>query len=640
MEFLMERIKMRNIFVQLTLLIALPIAVFASTLFTQASNKLPQLTIAYYDCDCSAAITNSPSEKSILAMASYYMYQKIISDTASSPNLSFISYGFADSLIVGSVFSGESFTLPDTSRQPDNTPYIVTSKITGNPGNYVLTILVLDGYSYAHAIDKTAIFSSATDSDVKSASLSAVAQLLPLSNAILTYQQSLRNANPSLCINPKITVLPSDKNIPLKGNTEVSFTVIDCDGVPLANRHISLDAKHGTFNPESLVTDNSGQAQAMFTGGSKDAVDVLSATMVNVTTVTHDTISPHGAAPMIIGDPKTKFLAMLTFDYLFSKTTCQGKVQGDSWSQKTSFGAYQASGFMIGWINALGMSFGGSDDWGWCDIGAYYHNLEIYRERNKTSCPKMSWHMNGESYALLATGGEDGSYYGGELGLEADNPYYSGSKAIDIGFPPDSIDLYSSFYWGDDSEWDNMAGVCRSSTSTDRYSSHHNCAFGPGSTFWWMGDPVLYFNPIYSAGDSTKMIGFTAAVIDIKIRGTKDSSYEVTTLKFHATAMPISTYTAVDDKETILPIKFSLSQNYPNPFNPSTTIKFSVGTYCHTSLRVYDLLGREVATLVNEVKAPGSYTATFNTTNMSSGVYFYRLQAGNYTETKKLMLLK
>lgn len=93
---------------------------------------------------------------------------------------------------------------------------------------------------------------------------------------------------------------------------------------------------------------------------------------------------------------------------------------------------------------------------------------------------------------------------------------------------------------------------------------------------------------------------------------------------------------------------YSLSQNYPNPFNPTTTIKFSVpsvetfhGTSLqHVALKVYDLLGREVSTLVNEEKAPGIYEVKFDGINLPSGVYFYRLQAGSYSQTKKLILMK
>jgi hypothetical protein len=91
-----------------------------------------------------------------------------------------------------------------------------------------------------------------------------------------------------------------------------------------------------------------------------------------------------------------------------------------------------------------------------------------------------------------------------------------------------------------------------------------------------------------------------------------------------------------------LPGHFALYQNYPNPFNPTTLIQYSlpVGTRHAVSLRVYDLLGREVAVLVDEQKVPGSYSVAFNARGFASGVYFYRLRAGGFVETRKLILLR
>jgi len=88
------------------------------------------------------------------------------------------------------------------------------------------------------------------------------------------------------------------------------------------------------------------------------------------------------------------------------------------------------------------------------------------------------------------------------------------------------------------------------------------------------------------------------------------------------------------------PTQFLLKQNYPNPFNPSTVISYQIASLDKVCLKVYDLLGREISTLVNEVKSAGSYTVTFNALNLPSGVYFYRLQTGTFTETKKLVLLR
>lgn len=93
-----------------------------------------------------------------------------------------------------------------------------------------------------------------------------------------------------------------------------------------------------------------------------------------------------------------------------------------------------------------------------------------------------------------------------------------------------------------------------------------------------------------------------------------------------------------------VPQAFYLDQNYPNPFNPSTKIQYTIGNAGLVSLKVYDVLGDEVATLVNSNQEAGSYTVPFNTSNaklnLSSGVYFYRLEAGSFISTKKLVLLK
>jgi hypothetical protein len=88
------------------------------------------------------------------------------------------------------------------------------------------------------------------------------------------------------------------------------------------------------------------------------------------------------------------------------------------------------------------------------------------------------------------------------------------------------------------------------------------------------------------------------------------------------------------------PFTFRLEQNYPNPFNPSTEIGFQVTDHGLVTMKVYDVLGREVATLVKEVKEPGVYTARWDATGVASGVYFYRLQAGTFAATRKLLLLR
>ena len=89
-----------------------------------------------------------------------------------------------------------------------------------------------------------------------------------------------------------------------------------------------------------------------------------------------------------------------------------------------------------------------------------------------------------------------------------------------------------------------------------------------------------------------------------------------------------------------IPKVFALMQNYPNPFNPTTTIQYALPKSSNVEIKVYDLVGREVTTLVNEFKQAGYYSAEFNANNFASGVYFYRIKAGDFTDTKKMLLVK
>jgi len=95
----------------------------------------------------------------------------------------------------------------------------------------------------------------------------------------------------------------------------------------------------------------------------------------------------------------------------------------------------------------------------------------------------------------------------------------------------------------------------------------------------------------------------------------------------------------------VIPESYSLQQNYPNPFNPVTKIKFDVPSdaksqQSNVKMTVFDVMGREVMTIVNEKLSPGSYEADFDGSNFPSGIYFYKLEAGSFVETKRMVLLK
>ena len=101
------------------------------------------------------------------------------------------------------------------------------------------------------------------------------------------------------------------------------------------------------------------------------------------------------------------------------------------------------------------------------------------------------------------------------------------------------------------------------------------------------------------------------------------------------------TIVGIDPQSNVIPDRFSLYQNYPNPFNPSTTIKFDIPKQSIVTMKIYDIAGREVARLLNSVQYnAGAYAINFDASYLASGVYFYRIEAGDFVEIKKMMLIK
>jgi len=181
----------------------------------------------------------------------------------------------------------------------------------------------------------------------------------------------------------------------------------------------------------------------------------------------------------------------------------------------------------------------------------------------------------------------------------------------------------------------------------------------------WFSQTSGASGPLYSVSftdvNTGTAVGYNGTIIRTTNGGTNWTSQSSgTTLRLHCVSFIDSINgTAVGDGGLILrtttggtsvnqinnkiPERFSLYQNYPNPFNPTTIIRFAIYKSAFTVLKVYDALGKEVATLVNEKLSTGSYEVDFNGTeshNLSSGVYFYHLEAGDFAETRKMVLVK
>lgn len=146
--------------------------------------------------------------------------------------------------------------------------------------------------------------------------------------------------------------------------------------------------------------------------------------------------------------------------------------------------------------------------------------------------------------------------------------------------------------------------------------------------------------------DSTKMLLVAAARHNLDMAEQDESGgfhnhlYSVALLKDAAARASIVTGIQLSQPGTDLPYQFALLQNYPNPFNPTTKIRYELSKQSHAVLNVYNLLGQEVMVLVNEEQAPGRYEVVLNAHSIASGIYFYKLQAGTFVQTKKLVLVR
>ncbi len=240
-----------------------------------------------------------------------------------------------------------------------------------------------------------------------------------------------------------------------------------------------------------------------------------------------------------------------------------------------------------------------------------------------------------------------GSYIGGLIG-------YQSTATIENCYSIGSV-TGGSFVGGLIGEqwgyYDNVLGNKYSSTATHCYSS--GSATGTNHVGGLIGYQTVSTTgsclwDVTSSGQSNGVDGFGETTTEMKSQSTFTGyGWNFTTVwsidssinngyPYLKSNMP----TSVEGVAIVTPETFSLLQNYPNPFNPSTNISFSIPTKSFVSLRVFDLIGREVATIVSEEMSAGSYTKQWIAANMSSGIYFYRLQAGSYSETKKLILLK
>ena len=266
-----------------------------------------------------------------------------------------------------------------------------------------------------------------------------------------------------------------------------------------------------------------------------------------------------------------------------------------------------------------------------------------------------AWEAGGILWcSVVSNSGTYTMYY---TGIDITSTYYSIGRATSLdGINWQKDTLNNPILTPDSGQWDSksVCGPYCIYTSSTLYLYYTGWAMNyAGNTIglatstdngitWnkYASNPVINSGPTGSWDADYVEIGSVMLLQDTLIHLWYDGSRDNTATNLWRIGLATSTLVVSVEKETDQPREFALNQNYPNPFNPSTTFRYSIPTQSKVVIKVYDILGNEIAKLMDEEKSVGTYELTWDAASLPSGVYFYQLQAGDFIKTKKMILLR
>ncbi|HEY9165993.1 MAG TPA: T9SS type A sorting domain-containing protein [Candidatus Kryptonia bacterium] len=524
--------------------------------------------------------------------------------------------------------------VPDTGAL-GGVDYLIRATMDSSGGAYHFHVYLEDGYTRERIATGSADFSGA--SGAVGAANTAIASIEPVFDKIREYQTNLRNMTSNMALSAQITIAPSQADMHILQSIPVTFEVTDCDGTPLNGFTLNIGGSEGSFDQSSVVTDQSGQATANFTAGSSPGVANLTAVCYPYTTPMHKQRGSHGDAVVTIDNP-----GLLIWQYTITESEDQSYLYYFDSTDNVGTRTYEyeqqqikTSGnyrqYVLGTITDSSIDaravYGGSGD------------LTLFNT-DKTL----------EDISAYDGGGSMTNRFSVTTGWVASDENYKDDLDLDYyrlpGQPP-------TFYFATQVKWDGQSTGNQyylvKPVPSENEPGYSNSGSGSNPITDGFG---LYLTEFQSYPPSTQVTSsFSGSGTSYHFSGNYhvDSTYDVSpsgqkrAIYNAMISVGISPYqlpTAVKSASDNLPKTFHLYPNYPNPFNPSTMIFYDVPTTSIVSLTVYDLLGRKVETLINQRQSPGKYGVRFDASRLASGVYFYRLQAGGFSQTKKLMLVK
>jgi Secretion system C-terminal sorting domain len=501
--------------------------------------------------------------------------------------------------------------------------YLIWATLDSSGGQYHFNVYLEDGYTRQRIASGEADFSTASSG--VSAATSAISSIEPVFDKIREYQKNLRDNNDSIALSAQITIIPSQPNMDALQTIPVTFQVNDCDGEPLKNRTLAIGGSEGSFDQSSIVTDDNGEATANFTADNVSGVANLTALYYPYMTPMHKHRGSHGDGIVTINNPGLKVWQLnitegyfVHYNNTYDTTDDYGGTDY-TYDDRTFRSNGKFKQYILATITDTSIEttkvYGGSGDMTDFAAEKYVYDESTVNEFENQLTTTSGWVSKDEQFADDLTLGEyklsntPTFFFVSQVmedGVTEVQSYYRDNSGViqNDGSNPftDVLDLYPTTF----------ASYPHSPYISSSFSGNQN-----GATF--TGDYTV---------DSTH--NMTAA-------GGETYHFDA-----HVTVSitPYMAATAVKSVVGNVPKTFQLYANYPNPFNPSTTISYDLPTTSKVTLVVFDLLGRQIATLVNGRQNPGKYGVTFNGENLPSGVYFYRIQAGSFVQIRKLMLVK
>jgi hypothetical protein len=549
-------------------------------------------------------------------------------------------------------FGLEHANLPPAGEIGGDIDYIVYGVVSGPPSP---TLTVRLETARSRELVKSASVPLPPGFDPIATGQSAAAQICPLYTTIMDFEKNKRDSGDPYAIYPAITITPAKPKLNLQEVTSVAISMKDCDDAELGNRTLQLEVDGGTLNDSTVALDGNGKATVQFTAGTDQTVADVRAYYIYTTPAGKPTSSQYGHGHIQINKPSNQWYVHGTFDgenryasSLASEIDSGGaKVQNKHIYSTTqdkhiAFCAWLTNLVSLpNYFAALGSSQirysgrSGEHSTEYILEAASAGNANslskttastsVTATSNTSSSPTLSFSVNPNNYNILLS-------------------------HLPVDQSGGSITQYYSYVTGEGEH---------SSTETDPWpataqlsSSVQNASFD--TTYTTIINETDYnetdvVTQKCSWNDTAFVLThtFTTDIYAETPAGGLNYKYYSNTEVWHNTykvTMYLSrdgeSATGVGTLNASVPDRFAMLQNYPNPFNPATTIHYQLPKESLVRLSLYNVLGQEVRTLVNETQQPGYKSVQFIAGNLSSGIYFYRITAGTYTEVKKMVVVK